>query len=64
MWKVVVTKTTDIAKTAVAGATTNMIAKALHLDDSLVGKVLMVGVPMMVFAAGEDTAISEKLFIV
>ncbi len=43
MKKVVVNKTVDVAKAAVVGATTGMIAKALHLDDSLVGKVLMVG---------------------
>ena len=53
---------TTAAKTAVVGATTNMIAKALGLDDSLVGRVLMVGVPMMFFAGAEDPSISEKLF--
>lgn len=46
----------------VVGATGNMIAKMLGLDDSLVGRVLMVGVPMMVYAGAEDPGIGGRLF--
>jgi hypothetical protein len=62
MKNVVVGRTAKWAKTAVVGATTNMIAKMLGLDDSLVGRVLMVGVPMMFFAGAEDPTISDRLF--
>jgi hypothetical protein len=62
MTNVVVGKAAGAAKAAVVGATTNMIAKALGLDDSLVGRVLMVGVPMMIFAGSEDEGIADGLF--
>ncbi|MFN2203023.1 MAG: hypothetical protein ACK2UO_17620 [Caldilineaceae bacterium] len=62
MTNVVVGKAADAAKAAVVGATTNMIAKVLGLDDTLVGRVLMVGLPMMVFAGAEDEGIAGRLF--
>jgi hypothetical protein len=62
MTNVVVGKAADAAKAAVFGATTNMIAKMLGLEDTLVGRVLMVGVPMMIFAGSEDEGIAGRLF--
>lgn len=53
---------TSAARTMVVGATANMISKTLGLDDSLVGRVLMVGVPMMMFAGSEDPGIAGRLF--
>jgi Bacterial protein of unknown function (DUF937) len=38
------------------------ISKVLGLDDSLIGKVLSVGIPMMTFLAADDPKISDLLF--
>jgi hypothetical protein len=38
------------------------ISKALHLDDSKVGKILAVGIPMMTFLAADDPKVSDLLF--
>lgn len=62
MKNVAVNKTKSAAKGMAVGATTTMIAKTLGLDDSLVGKVLMAGVPMMMLAGADDPGIGGKLF--
>ena len=60
--RVAVNTAKGAAKTFVVGATANMIAKMLGLDDSLVGRVLMVGIPMMMVAGSEDPGIGGRLF--
>jgi len=62
MTNVVVDKATDAAKAAAVGVTTTVIGKALGLDDSLVGRVLMVGVPTLILAGSQDEGIAERLF--
>jgi hypothetical protein len=62
MTNVVVDKAADAAKAAVVGVTTTMIARMLGLDDSLVGRVLMVGVPTLIFAGSQDEGIASRLF--
>jgi hypothetical protein len=60
--RVAVNTAKGAAKTFVVGATGNMIAKMLGLDDSLVGRVLMVGVPMMMTVGADDPGIGGRLF--
>jgi hypothetical protein len=60
--KTVVNKTVGAATSAVVGATTQMVTKSLGLDDSLVGKVMTAGVPMMLGAGAKEPSVTEKLF--
>lgn len=49
-------------KGAAISAATTTIAKMLHLDDTLVGKVLTTGATMMTFLAADDPSVSDLLF--
>ena len=62
MTNVVLDKVSTVAKSFVAGATTNMIANFLGLSDSLVAKVLTVGIPAIMLIASDDPVIGGKLF--
>jgi hypothetical protein len=66
MGNFVVDRTTNwIKDAAIAGAmgfTVNLIARSLGLEDTLVGRVLSVGVPMMTMVAGDDPSITDSLF--
>jgi hypothetical protein len=62
MSMVVVGKATSAAKAFVTGALTNSIARWLGLEDSLVAKVLMVGIPAMMMIASDDPVIAGNLF--
>ena len=55
------TATTFIVSSATAIAVSS-ISHMLHLDDSKVGKILGVGIPMMTFLAADDPKVTDLLF--
>lgn len=49
-------------KSSIVGATTSLIANVLNLDDTKVGKILGVALPMITFVTADDPSISSLLF--
>jgi uncharacterized membrane protein YgaE (UPF0421/DUF939 family) len=51
-----------VIKSSIAAATTSLIANVLNLDDTKVGQILGVAIPVITFVVADDKSISNKLF--
>lgn len=58
-----ITKTaTGFVVSSATALAVSSISKTLGLNDSLVGKILAVGIPMMTFSAAKDPTVADLLF--
>jgi hypothetical protein len=51
-----------VIKSSIVAATTALISNVLNLDDTLVGRILGIAIPMITFFTADDKLISNKLF--